>query len=613
MRSNVLLCCVFALALSSALGCRDESSEMDRIMAERQVALQEKTRQDHLGETVSLLNQYVSLNEEKARRQIAYHTNQWLRESEARAKRSGKEIEQPTEIPEIAETLGEMLSPEALQDKILRPEFTTDDVPFLRDANTFRHVVAWIDSPVRDDLLFADWLEGLRQNAREQPGEDSDDVMTQAQIDQLQTAMRLFDWTVRNVALEPDTLPAPPGLQIPRMPAGLPFEGPGFRQSDYQTLWRGRGDWLQRSGVFTQLCVQAGIPAAVLATQSDETGSRTPWSVGVLIGEQIFLFEPKLGLPIPGPDQTGIATLAQARKDASVMRRLDVAGYFDYPLSRSDVSQSVALLNVHAETLATRMKRLESGLTGDRRMTLWVDAEDWAKRFDAVPGIAGVRIWEIPTINEIYARGMELVAERDPAFAFWYRARFAVMESNDASSNNLAKGRWKHLTGEFVDDEIEGESGARTRYLEQRAPEFEIDDLRINVELQMQYGLRRELGVEPAQYDAQLRQMQDFMRLGKRTATYWLALVQYDDGRFQTAHNWFTKRVLDDEQRSYWEDAAVYNAARSIEAEGKIELAIATLKTDRNVSDHGNRLRARLLGKLASESEPETEDDAEEE
>ncbi|MBB3210063.1 tetratricopeptide (TPR) repeat protein [Rhodopirellula rubra] len=610
MRSTVFTCCAIALAFSSAIGCRDDSSEMERIMAQRQVALQEKTRQDHLGETVSLLDQYVVLNEQKARRQIAYHANQWIRENAARLKNSADNNDDAT-IPKIAQSLGEMIAPDAMEDKILRPEFTTDDVPFLRDANTFRRVVAWIDSPVRDDLLFADWLAGLRKSSAENA--DSDGVLTPMQIDRLQTAMRLFDWTVRNIALEPETLQPPTGLQIPPMPPGIPFEGPGFRQSDYQTLWRGRGDWLQRCGVFTQLCMQAGIPAAVLATQSDETGRRTPWCVGVLVGEQIYLFEPRLGLPIPGPNQTGVATLAQARKDASVMRRLDVAGYFDYPLSRSDISQSVALLNVHAETLAPRMKLLESGLTGDRRMTLWVDANDWAEKFDAVPGIAGARIWEIPTINEIYARGMELVAERDPAFAFWYRARFAVMESNDSSANNLAKGRWKHLTGQFVDDEIEGESGARTRYLEQRAPEFEIDDLRINVELQKQYGLRRELGVEPAQYDAQLRQMQDFMRLGKRTATYWLALVQYDDGRFETAHNWFTKRVLDQDQRSYWEGGAVYNAARSSEAAGDIESAISTLKTDRNVADHGNRLRARLLDKTLPTDKSDSSDSSDSE
>lgn len=595
-------------------GCHDDSKELQRILSQRQVAVQKQTQQDHLGETVSLLNQFVELNEDRARQQIAYHLNQWLRTTPSQSATAND----PSTVPEIAATLEPLIERESLADAVLRPDFTVDDVPLLRDANLFRHVAGWVNTPLRDDPIYQEWLAGLRQAANErddsssggeatQPGEGSSPELTLSQIDTLQTAMRLFDWTIRNIALEPDEMPVPPQLPVPPMPPGMPFEGPGYRQTDYQTLWRGRGDWLQRCGVFTQLCLQAGIPTAILATQSDETGARTPWSVGVLIEKHIFLFEPRLGLPIAGPNQTGVATLAQARRDPTVMRRLNVAGYFDYPLSRSDISQNVALLNLRPETLSGRMKKLESGLTGDRRMVLWVDAEDWAERFDAVPGIAGVRIWEIPTVAEIYGRGMEMMAERDPAFAFWFHSRFAMLESSGTHDSNLALGRWRHLTGQFVDDDVAGTKGARTHYLEQRAPEYEIADLRINVELQKQYGLRRQLGMDPAAYDAQLQQMQTYMRLGKRTATYWLALLQYDDGRFDTAHNWFTKRVLDEQQRSYWSDAAVYNSARASEAEGDIAGAIETLKTDQSVSNFGNRLRARLLDKLAP-TENQSED-----
>lgn len=598
-------------------GCRDDAKEMQRILSQRQIAVQEQSQQDHLGETVKLLDQYIELNEDRARQQIAYHLNQWLRSNPVH---NATASEATAAVPKIAKTLDGLVDPPALADAITRSDFTIGDVALLRDANLYRHVTSWINTPLSDDSIFADWIAGLRAAASEPQdgaagkGAENQDAektpaLTIGQVDQLQTAMRFFDWTIRNIALEPDQMPFPPQMPIPEMPPGMPFEGPGFRQTVYQTLWRGRGDSLQRSGVFTQLCMQAGIPAAVLATQSDENGVRTPWSVGVLIGEHIFLFETRLGLPIPGPDQIGVATLAQARKDPSVMRRLNVAGYFDYPLSRSDIAQNVALLNLRPETLSSRMRTLESGLTGDRRMVLWVDADDWAKRFDEVPGIADVRIWEIPMLAELYALGLDMMAERDPAFSFWYRSRFAVLEASGTQDNNLAVGRWRHLTGQFVDDEIAGTEGARTHYLEQRAPEYEIDDLRINVQLQNQYGLRRELGMDPAEYDARLQQMQTFMRLGKRTATYWLALLQYDDGRFETARNWFVKRVLDDAQQSYWSDAAVYNAARSSEAEGSIADAVETLKTDQSVSNFGNRLRARLLDKLAPAEQQSGEDE----
>ncbi|WP_338020189.1 hypothetical protein [Rhodopirellula sp. P2] len=564
-------------------GCTDDSDTVRRIQTQRQVALQKQSQQDHLGETVSLLSQFVGLNEEKASRQISYHLNQW---SQNQSSDGGS-----GEIPALASTLTDVISEENLRAEILREEFQPTDVAVLRDAYLFRHAVQWMDDPIREDPLLVDWLKGLSAEI----GEDA--------AAQLRTACRLFDWTVRNIAAEPldSSEGVPPQIPRPALPFGMKLEGPGYRQTLYQTIWRGRGDPIQRANVFTALCEQAGVRAAVLALQSDEDGSLTPWSVGVLAGDQIYLFETELGLPIPGPDQVGIATLEQARKEPTVMRRLDVAGYFDYPLSRTDVQQSVALLNARVEAISPRMKKLQNGLTGDRRMTLYLDVDAVAKQLDAIPGIAGVRIWSLPLLTQIYQAEAERMVERDPLFSFWYLSRWAVLDGEDDMARNLSSGRWQHLTGHFSDDEIEGIKGARTRYLEQRAPEFEIEDLRINVDLQKRYGLRRGLGIESSQYDQQLQQIQMFMRLGKRTATHWLALVQYDDGRFDTAANWFGKRVLDEDQMSMWEDSARYNFARAKEHAKEWDEVEELLKSERTYSEHGNRLRARLIAKSFQE------------
>jgi len=351
--------------------------------------------------------------------------------------------------------------------------------------------------------------------------------------------------------------------------------------------------------VFTQLCRQTGITAALLATQSQQTGELSPWAVGVLVGEDVYLFEPRLGTFVPGPGGVGVATLAQARTDEVVMRRLGVPGFFDYPLGKSDVQQCVALLNVIPEALSPRMRQLEEGLTGDRRMTVYVDAAARAERLDAVSGIADVRLWEVPVLAEIYRGAIEQAASRDPRLAFWYYSRWAILESELEMAKELARGRWRHLQGRFSDDEIEDESGARTLYLAQRAPEFEIADLRIDVELQKQYGIRRELGMDPDEYDQQVQRIQVLMRLGKRTATYWLSLVQYDDARYDVAENWFRKRVLDESQQSFWVPAARYNLGRTLEQLGQFEEAIELYKTDGDPQEHGNRIRARLIDRLA--------------
>ncbi len=559
-------------------GCRDDIDAVREIQAQRQVRMQSQSQQDHLGEAFSLLSRLVELNPEEARRQITYHLNRW---------REGRTFE-PVPVTDLIRTVSEVLPADKAKERIERENHLPGDVDHLRDTYLFRRIVEWVDHERSDDPLLAEWLTELEGEIGEE------------QASKLRTATRLFDWTVRNIAYEPrvPTDAAPPA---PPLSLGMAFRGAGYRQTDYKTVWRGTGDSLQRAGVFTQLCRQASIPAFVLATQDVDTGQLNPWCVGVMIGSEIYLFEPELSTYVPGPGQVGIATLAEVRSDASVLRRLNVPGFFDYPLSKTDIQQNVALLNVLPEAISPRMKDLQSGLTGERRMNVFVDADQLAEQIDAVPGIAGVRLWNVPLLAEVYQREMERATERDPMIAFWYLSRWAILEAPIGISENLALARWRHLHGQFDNDEEEDTKGARVLYLAQRAPEFEIEDLRIDVDLQQAYGVRRELGIDSEIYDRQLQQTQVMMRLGKRTATYWISLIQYDDGRYDTAETWFSKRVLADEQLSHWAPAARYNLARSLERLGEVDRAMELYKTDGDPQEHGNRIRARLLSKTADE------------
>lgn len=566
--------------LGLSLGCRDDAEVVRQIQTQRQARMQTEAEQDHLGEVFSLLDRFVELNPETSRRQIAYHLNRW---SETRS--TQKTFDVPAEAHEILKTVSHVIPESQAVEHVARANFVASDVDHLRDSFLFHEVVEWVDSDNAADPLLVDWFATLAEQRSAEA------------VVPLKIASRLFDWTVRNIALEP-LIPADPAPPAPEFPLGMSFRGPGYRQSNYQTLWYGTGDALQRAGVFTQLCRQASVPAAVLALPS-ESGELRPWCVGVAVGEEIYLFEPGLGIFIPGPDQVGIATLEQARKDPSVMRRLNVAGFFDYPFSQNDVQQCVALLNVAPESLSPRMRELEQGLTGDRRMIVHVDAVAFAKQLDAISGIAGVRMWDVPLLAEVYRVTLEQAAERDPMLAFWYLSRWAIIDAEAENSRRLAKGRWAHLRGQFEDDDVNAQPGARTLYLSQRAPEFEIEDLRIDVELQMQYGIRRDLGIAPEVYDRQVQQIQMLMRQGKRTATYWLSLVQYEDGRYETAANWFQSRVLVEDQRSHWEPAARYNLGRCLERVGETDRAIELYKTSGDLQEHGTRLRARLLDRLS--------------
>lgn len=553
-------------------GCGGDSDDYRSIRSERQRQVQNQSNRDYLGETFTLFQGFVDLNEEKAERQIAYQLNRW---------REARSIQASEKPPEILKTISDLYSTERFTELVQKEAFAASDVNYLRDCYLFRQVVRWVDTERCDDLLLQDWMA-------EQEKELGVDT-----ADQLRTAARLFEWTIRNISYEPKTAAEFP--ESPEFPLGMVFEGAGYRQTDYQTLWRGTGDSLQRAGVFINLCRQASLSAFVLSIQSTDTGELNPWCVGVQIGKEIYLFETELGMFVPGPDQVGIATLTQARTDESVLRRLNVIGFFDYPFSKKDVQQCVALLNVKPEAVTDRMRLLESGLTGDRRMIVHVDADKVASQIDAIPGIAGVRLWRMPLLAEVYKAEMAKVVRDKPEY-FWYQARWSMMDSDVESSQDLSRARWRHLHGNFDDDQEENVKGARTLYLGQRAPEFELEKLKYDVDLQKKY-FRRELGVSREEYDQQIQYVRGTIQMQKRTATYWLSLVQYEDQLYSDAKNWLSKRALDEKQRSFWEPAARYNLARTSERLGEIDKAIEIYKSEKS-QEHGNRIRARLLGRM---------------
>ena len=603
MLSRKLSLLVLLLAALFAVGCGDNSAKVKAIERQRQARIQADTTVDHLGEVHSLLSRLVELNPQEAQRELVYHLNRWG---------EGKEFDGDKATP-LLKTISTVLPEEQAREMTEQASFVGSDTDYLRDCYLFRQISEWVDREPGEDPMLTNWLNEIESQLPEE------------EVVKLRTAVRLFDWTVRNVGYEPlqpeeSLLPHPPfpgGMSIPEFSLGMKFQGPGYRQTDYETVWRGLGDSQQRAGVFTQLCRQASIPAFVLATQSEQDGTLAPWSVGVLIGKEVYLFEPELGCYVPGPGQVGIATLSQARSDASVLRRLNVVSYFDYPVSNSDVQQSIALLNVTPEAVSLRMKQLESGLTGNRRMKTFVDVDALATEIDSVPGIAGVRLWDVPVLAEVYAAELKAAATRDPLLMFWSTASWAILEGMSDNAKLLALARWRHLHGQFDKDDEEDAEGARVLYLQQRAPEFEIEDLGIDVNLQKAYGVRRELGMDQKQYEMQLRYAQDLMRMGKNAATYWVSLIQYDDERYETAQTWFSKRVLASDLISRreltgdvlspWVAAARYNLARSFERSGKIDEAIQLYKTDGDPQEHGNRLRARLLDKRRRAVESESE------
>ena len=153
--------------------------------------------------------------------------------------------------------------------------------------------------------------------------------------DDLERTVRVFKWIMQQIQLVPAGSLG--SLQLPHVPA-----------RPYDVLLRGMaaeegGMWAERSWLFMSLCrqldIDAGLltyskgnvveplvmttgpqgPAGSLAIPVNKPKPLIPWVCGALIHNQVYLFDARVGLPIPGPDGRGVATLEQAMNDPALL------------------------------------------------------------------------------------------------------------------------------------------------------------------------------------------------------------------------------------------------------------------------------------------------------
>jgi hypothetical protein len=456
------------------------------------------------------------------------------------------------------------------------------------------------------ELQEAVWLRDISLSAR-------GDV-----VEHLDRVRNLFDWTVRNIQIEPDR-----PNRIPQLPR--------------ETLLFGRGTASERAWVFILLLRQLDIDAAVLAISQPPTleeivpasvsGPKSrpksvsansspdksaqspmrPWCVGVLIEDQVYLFDPRIGLPIPAPDGVSIdesgqlvirpATLAQVAADAKLLRRLDIDSSHPYGVKAVDPKQVTALLEAAPAYLSRPMKLIDSRLIGERKIFLTTSPTAQAERWKAAH-VGESRLWLQPF--ETLARRLRLdwrvsaVWLRDVLPLFWvYQEQLAggaktsmdpleYDETKQAKPSRavvhiapLFRGRILYFKGKF------GEEGA-ARYYQIARPSYEM--LAISSETDFEKRVK-------------LQARQD--------ATYWFGLMAFQRGRYSSAIDWLQAKTIEAYPNGPWSTGARYNLGRVYEASGKPDLAM--LLYNSNVSSigyAGDALRARWLKEMGGKRKP---------
>lgn len=463
--------------------------------------------------------------------------------------------------------------------------FKQSDFEFLQQARWMRDVANWASrsKPPRELSAWA----AERWGSTRQPG-----------ARQLLTAERLFDWTVRNIQLlqlvdypKRQAGPTVPGqsVETPLTPPELAVVGPGYTLQPWQSIYFGVGDSWQRARVFIQLCRQQGLVAVMLAVNRlDVLPNPRPWLPAVWIDGELFLFDTQLGLPIPGENDTGIATLSDVQDNPALLTDLDIDDH-KYPVRPEHVGQIKALIDASPGFLTRRMKLVQNELTGARQLVLSVSPTAIKESLSSASGLQAVTLWVVPFEAWQYHSAYRQRLREDQRAAAVHYQTWEIMES----AGPIVEGRKLHLEGLF--ENRDDRPGAKARYMSARVANATLSALPSDPDVQQQLGVPQQPGESDEMWLQRKKQATYFYTLGKIHASYWLALIHFDTGRYEQAIQWLEKRTLAAYPNGQWTGSARYNLARSYEASGQIERARELYLLDESPQAHGNLLRARRL------------------
>jgi hypothetical protein len=181
----------------------------------------------------------------------------------------------------------------------------------------------------------------------------------------LERAQAAFAWVVRQI-------------QLYEPPRPLPLAPTPF------VLRRGWGTSLERSLAFLAVLQHLGISGCMIGVPQNGSNPRlAPWIPGALIDKEIYLFDSRMGIPLPAPDGKGIAALRQIRASDKPFAALAIDDKHSYDVSADQVKHAEILLTVPLSTLAPRMKLLETTLGGRQKVRSFVDWSALLKEFEA--------------------------------------------------------------------------------------------------------------------------------------------------------------------------------------------------------------------------------------
>lgn len=238
------------------------------------------------------------------------------------------------------------------------------------------------------DLLSAEQIESLEGNLFLQRdslhirnclwGKQIVSLLSGSADSDLGRVVKIFEYVVRNVdliAAKEDHVPLTP----------------------FELALMGRGTAEDRAWIFTDILRQLRIDSVIIRpatgspadgeTADGETPSATTgdtWLVGVLLEGDMWLFDPRLGTPVPAINDANKksplfiqpATLKQALEDDSIFRQLDVSPELTYPLQAANLKDIRIDFIGQLSYWSPRMHGLQDSLSGEQSVLVYDPLED---------------------------------------------------------------------------------------------------------------------------------------------------------------------------------------------------------------------------------------------
>ena len=480
-----------------------------------------------------------------------------------------------------------------------------------------------------DDLDATKFDQPVDQIFKELDGLSSDD-----EARSLADAMKAFDWVCRNVNLESDA-PLDESeiedfiLNPDKEGAAAGVPGLGYQRYPWQSMLYGRGDYAERAKLMMLMLRQLKIDSVLLAV--GETAK--PWAVAVAIGDDYYLFDTKLGLPIPGEKLGSIATLKMVQKNPKLLTALDLstdeslADDTKYWVRPDDLKSLTALIYASPDSASKRMKALQRDLdiktrqlkpkamsesdsgetesaksAADTGRILVSYGMDEVK--DRLPKIDGVdfKPWDIAFKTHQYRSTIRTAVERgsseDQAKLGWYYRSEAYVDN--FRPYRTARGRF--FKGKFQVVEDERSLNALQGWKNLMFSDDQIGNLGTDDTMQRLHGIRKE-NQNSQDFANTLASVQSQMRLIRIDAKLFMAQSLFDNNNEGGIRGWLedmkansSDDPVDDNGR--WNDGLNYLLARSFESQKLYDEAIESYGEENLNQSHGNIVRARMLKEL---------------